>query len=189
MEQIERISDFRITEAVELLKRNIQIFQSSVLNSAENLLHKSAQIELVINSYELTKILEYFERPFLATHDLQNGEASVAELVGKFRHAFVHTSTTHSKFADEYMNRITVQMIRGFHPSAIVLNGKAIGCKYDDDIAYVSGSRVLYQMRHLFFVHNVAHFWLKNNIHHDGIGAFENTTLKSLLEAEITAHR
>jgi len=188
VEPIERTNDFRITEAVELLKRNVQIFQSSVLNSAENLLYKSALLELVINCYELSKILEAFDRRILAAHDLQNGEASVAELIGKFRHAFVHTSTTHAKFADEKMNRITVQMIRGFHPTAIVLDGKEIGSHHGDDVAYVSGASVLYQTRHLFFVHNTAHHWLNKNIHDASNGAFINDVLTGLVEIEIRAH-
>ena len=145
---------FQRSEALHLLRRNVEIFQTGAVQGSGPLC-ESARIEFGINADELCKFTKSVGRPITASHDIAGPDISdVSGLVNRFRNTIVHTSTTENKNFEKNVARMSMNLFIGKTPNAIVINGNCLGCPYDDDIAINFGPYIIFVIRHLLYVHN-----------------------------------
>ena len=127
-----------------------EIRKSGILSDAglTNPLFKSAVIELLIYINDLMQKADAHGQRITVTDHLPDNVAlrDVTELIAKCRDAACHVSAGLEFFE---RNKFSFALAVGKVPDAVVIDGKAMGCDFDDDVAIFFGAYRLYLRRNL----------------------------------------
>lgn len=103
---------------------------------------------LLINLHDLLQAARSLGKPVLFSDhiDLQEDASNITELVAKCRNAACHVWI---KPASAQASVYRFCRVVGYRPDAGELDGKPLGCDYEDDVAVYYGRYRLYLKRHV----------------------------------------
>jgi hypothetical protein len=133
------------------VSRIIELINSGIL-ATDSPFTESVFTELIIKlNYILQKLSSKNKRITFTDNikqtKLPRKKMDITDLVNKMRGAICHIDSTENYLDDS--TRFTFNRISGKSPNAFSINGRMLGCDFDNDIAFYYGEDRIYLNRHL----------------------------------------
>jgi hypothetical protein len=140
---------FRDSEIQSSIRNCQQLYQSGIFGQAgkQGPLFQAAVVHLLICLNDLVAKAKIDGQRISDTNFVQvfDDVADVTDLISKCRNAACHIS---SPLHNLEVGKFTFNVVAGRSPNAFVMNGVALGCDFEDDIAIYYGKYRFYLRRH-----------------------------------------
>ncbi|MEH6435593.1 hypothetical protein [Massilia sp. DD77] len=135
-------------DAVQAIRTCRSLVQSLGQYDLSEIVYEACVAMLLVNLHDLLQTARAIGKPLVFAEYLDPKEdaTNITELVAKCRNAACHVWTKSSATKSTVYR---FYRVAGYCPRATVLDDKALGCDYHDDVALYYGRHRLYLKRHV----------------------------------------